>query len=139
MVRLALMLCGVGWGALIALPIAKAQWHGCGTGCKTHCQRFHCPPHLKHCQEGPPRICFECGCPRPICNPCLNPNWGYFEPCWNQWPWPPDFSHCRVPPPAASVILDPGPRGMLGVPQTAPPAAPPASELPAPRLYRPGL
>src|SRR6478735_1178676 len=39
------------------------------------CQRTHCPPPLKHCMEGHPRICWKCGCPKPICNPCDQPNW----------------------------------------------------------------
>ena len=52
-----------------------------------HCQRTHCPPCYKHCQEGAPRIKFQCGCPQPICNPCNSPNWGYFQTCWMQYPW----------------------------------------------------
>src|SRR5437868_4850475 len=49
------------------------------------CQRHHCPPALSHCQEGPPKIRVKCGCPRPICNPCNQPNWGYYERCWSPW------------------------------------------------------
>ena len=76
----------------------------CGVKCApAHCQRFHCPPALKWCAEGKPRICFQRGCPKPICNPCEAPNWGYYQTCWSPWPWPPDWSHCPVPPPASTV------------------------------------
>ena len=63
-------------------------------------ERHNCKDHQFRCQsdrddgltvccyEGPPHICFQKGCPRPICDPCVNPNWGYFETCWNPWPWP---------------------------------------------------
>src|SRR5271169_1021774 len=51
----------------------------CETGC---CQRFHCPPPFVHCQERPPCIVIRCGCPRPVCNPCMSPNFGYFQTCW---------------------------------------------------------
>ncbi len=112
---------------LLAPAAAKAQ------DC-FHCQRTHCPPHLKHCQEGPPHICFQKGCPRPICNPCLNPNWGYYETCWNPWPWPPDFSHCRAIPPAATIGLNPGGPVGIGMPQVQP--AQPETKLPPPRPLR---
>lgn len=89
----------------------------CGS-CAPHCQRFHCPPPLVHCQEGPPKIKVKKGCPRPICCPCDLPNFGYFQTCWTPWPVPPDWSHCPVPPPAAYVTpgervieeATPGPR-----------------------------
>jgi hypothetical protein len=77
-----------------------AQHHG---NCAPHCQRFHCPPPLIHCMEGPPKIKIKRGCPRPICCPCDMPNWGYYQTCWTPWPWLPDWSHCPVPPPAAFV------------------------------------
>jgi hypothetical protein len=70
--------------------------------CEPKCSCFHCPPPLKHCMEGPPKICFKHGCPKPVCTPdCSTPNWGYFQPCWRPWPWPPDYSHCPGPTPAA--------------------------------------
>jgi hypothetical protein len=100
----------------------KAQ-QPCGD-CAPHCQKFHCPPHLKHCAEGPPHICFERGCPKPICCPCNMPNWGYYQTCWTPWPWPPDWSHCPVQPPASSVIIVPGAT-------IAPPVG--VEELPEPR------
>jgi hypothetical protein len=103
--------------AFTALPaVARAQDASCATGCSTcgvvGCQRFHCPPALKWCMEGMPRICFQCGCPKPICMPgCDTPNWGYYQKCWSPWPWPPDCSHCPVPTPASQVfpgMLPPG-------------------------------
>lgn len=86
--------------------------HGRNGSCSTcggHglCPRQHCPPPYKHCMEGPPRLRFRKGCPAPVCSPCDAPNWGYFQPCWNPWPWPPDWSHCPTIPPAATVA--PGP------------------------------
>ena len=56
----------------------------CST-CAPRCQMFHCPHQLKWCSEGPPRICFRCGCPKPICCPCEAPNWGYFQKCWTKY------------------------------------------------------
>jgi hypothetical protein len=79
---------------------------GCTTGCTT-CQRLGCPPPYRHCTEGPPCIRFLCGCPRPVCNPCEQQNWGYFQPCWRPWPWPHNWNHCAVPGPAA--FIPPGP------------------------------
>jgi len=112
-------MCAVPLAAMLFAPAVVQAQHPCSDH---HCQLFNCPPGLKHRQEGSPRIHFQRGCPRPICNPCANPNWGYFEPCWSAWPWPTDFSHCRVPPPAATVVQ--------GVPHTA---TPPVTDLPPPR------
>ena len=132
---------GPAWAMLLLWPaVAPAQEPvaGCATcGAGYSCQHTHCPPGLKHCMEAPPHICFQRGCPRPVCNPCMNPNWGYFEPCWNPWPWPPDFSHCRATPPAATVGLTPFPPVTFGAPQAAPTA--PETTLPPPRPLRSGL
>ena len=76
----------------------------CGQTCNT-CQTHHCPPKLQYCMEGEPKIHVKIGCPKPICNPCAQPNWGYYEKCWNPWPFPPSFTHCPTPPPAATVAL----------------------------------
>lgn len=108
--------------------------HGCGpipcpTGhCREKCQWLCCPPHLKHCMERPPRICFWPSCPKPICTPCEAPNWGYFQTCWTPWPWPPDYSHCPVTPPAA-LIPPAGYVAREAVPRTADGEG----QLPAPR------
>jgi hypothetical protein len=75
----------------------------CGVGCQSH----HCPPPYKYCVEGPPRICWQHGCPRPICDPCDLPHWGFYETCWNDWPFRPDWTHCPSPPPTALVTLNP--------------------------------
>ncbi|MBI3411672.1 MAG: hypothetical protein HY040_25360 [Planctomycetes bacterium] len=93
---------------------------GCATAacnsCKT-CQTHHCPPCFRWCQEGAPRLKFQHGCPKPICNPCEMQNWGYYQTCWTPWPFPPDYSHCRMPVPAAegtpmmppaAVMVQPG-------------------------------
>ncbi len=95
---------------LMLQSMAKAQepCATCAAPCATcgpaGCQHFHCPPALKWCMEGMPRICFQHGCPKPICSPCEAPNWGYYQKCWTPWPWPPDWSHCPVPPPASQVF-----------------------------------
>jgi len=107
-------------------PVAVASFgapncSSCGA-CGGICQTHPCPPHFHHCQERPPVICIKCGCPRPVCNPCALPNFGYFQACWTPWPLPPDWSHCPVPPPAAYVqlgtpgVLVPGSPGGHGVP-----------------------
>jgi hypothetical protein len=137
MVLRTLAMCGIPLAALLLMPVAT-QAQDCD-----HCPRWHCPPGLKHCFEGAPHIHFRRGCPKPICNPCLNPNWGYFETCWNPWPWAPDFSHCRTPPPAATIILNPGGTAIvpqsLSVPERTVPPPPSAPVLPSPRSLRPGL
>jgi len=83
------------------------------------CGKGRCPPHFKYHYEGPPKIKFKHGCPRPICDPCYLPHYGYFPTCWHPWPFPPDWSHCAVPPPGALLPHDippPGTRRILGEP-----------------------
>jgi hypothetical protein len=111
-------ICAVPLAAMLFVPVVTQAQHPCSDH---HCQRFHCPPGLKHRQEGSPRIHFQRGCPRPICNPCTNPNWGYFEPSWSAWPWPSSVSHY----PAATVVLNP--QGG---------STPPVTDLPPPRPAR---
>jgi hypothetical protein len=97
-------------GALSALPRASAWggWFGC---C---CEK--CPPPYVRCEEGPPRLRFKIGCGKPVCDPCRLEHWGYYQNCWHPYPWPPDWSHCRVPPPGALVP----PCGPGGTPLNAP-------------------
>lgn len=126
--------------AIFALsPIAAWAQEACSSGfcgsagaCGFHCQSHHCP-YMRHCQEGAPIIKIHCGCPKPICNPCNAPNFGYFQTCWSPWPFPPDLSHCPTPQGLAGV---PGfapnmPEGVLGHPAPVAPQNPMA--LPAPR------
>ena len=114
-----------------ALPsLSSAQTFGtaigiCGDGCGVSCGH-HCPPPFKYLQEGPPRIHFKHGCPHPVANPCTLPNWGYFETCWNPWPFPPNWNHCYQPPPASYVHLN----AYGSPPMFMPPAAPLAMPLP---------
>ena len=95
--------------------VAQAQ-ESCGTclACRSCCPIF-CP-HYKHCAEGAPRICIMNGCPKPLCNPCTMPNWGYYQTCWSPWPWGPDWSHCPVPTPASQVFVP----GQLVTPNYSP-------------------
>lgn len=107
----------------------------CLGGC---CPKFHCPPRLQHCLEGAPRLHFRCGCPRPICNPCNLPNWGYYQACWNPWPWQHNWSHCPVPPPAA--LVHPGLPPVDNHPGQGRPVPDPSTIMPTPRpVERPGL
>ena len=114
--------CGPGGcqgGAVLGAP--------CGS---PHCHRQDCPPPYTHCMEGPPKIKFKKGCPRPVCPPaCETPNWGYFQPCWRPWPWPPDWSHCPYPVPAA--VVTPPPPGMVPLAIEGP--APGSQQLHQPR------
>lgn len=128
---------GVRWLAGVGLAAAALFWSSgtaaaqapCGD-CAPHCQHKHCPPPLNHCWEGPPRIKFRHACPKPICNPCQTqaPNWGYYQTCWTPWPWPPDWNHCPVQPPAAVVL-----------PGVMQPGAATEETSPPPRKIRPGL
>jgi hypothetical protein len=60
------------------------------------------------------------------------PNFGYFQTCWTPWPLPPDWSHCKVPPPAAYVQLQ-GPQATPGMPNTnRQQPAPPTNAYPSP-------
>jgi hypothetical protein len=61
------------------------------------CGWRHCPPAYVHYQEGPPKLHFRRICPKPVCNPCCLPHYGYFATCWHPWPFPSDYSHCRYP------------------------------------------
>src|SRR4051812_39074805 len=107
--------------------LARAQQGcpSCGGGiCLPEVPRSHCPPPYCHIQEGPPHIHYKCGCPAPVCNPCDLPHYGYFQPCWRPWPYPPDWSHCPEVPPAA--LINPGPlppnttTNLPGEPETTP-------------------
>src|SRR2546429_206614 len=95
-----------------AMPaVSFAQQFGTPTAasclsCAPFCQSHHCPPAFQYCYEGPPRIHFQRGCPRPVCNPCDLPHFGYFDTCWSPWPFPANWTHCPTPPPAAFVTLN---------------------------------
>jgi hypothetical protein len=148
-----------GWAQQACGPRVTFGTPSCGIGCGTPCQTHHCPPAFKYCYEGAPRIHWTRGCPRPICNPCDLPNWGYYETCWSPYPFPPNWSHCPTLPPAAFVNLSPYvnpnlpqlpvnpqrvvPPGTLPMPSTLPPGHQgPVDELPQPRRIegsRPGI
>lgn len=88
-----------------------------------HCTCEPCPKCYEHCTEGPPKIKFKCGCPKPVCDPCSLKNWGYYENHWQPWPYAPNFSRCFEfgPPPMMA--------GVTG--------APPLMSRPDPTLPRP--
>ena len=98
-----------------------------GSNC---CQSHHCPPAFNHCVEGPPCICWKHGCPHPICDPCNLPHWGFWEKCWNPYPFPPNWTHCPAPPPSSLVNLNP--LANQGVPALRPPNMLPPTTVPTP-------
>src|SRR5262249_6046406 len=63
------------------------------------CGKAPCPPFYKHHYEGAPKIKFKRACPRPICNPCNLPHYGYFGSCWHPWPFPRNECACDLPQP----------------------------------------
>ena len=58
-----------------------------------------CCPKITFCIEKPPKICFKCVCSKPLCDPCTIEGNGYFPTCWRPFAYPPNYSHCPVPPP----------------------------------------
>jgi hypothetical protein len=141
--------------ALLGAPWLFAQCSGggcasCGTVPACAPCRGKCPPPVIHYFEGPPRLKFRKACPRPVCDPCYLEHYGYYQTCWAPWPFPPDWSHCSVPPPGAVLPLPavppftprtrlpdriPGGAGTPGTPDTERPPAKKKSDsdLPAPR------
>lgn len=127
-------------GAL-ALALAPAAFGGIFYGC---CHE-PCPPCYVHCQEGHPRIRIKCGCPKPVCDPCDLEHFGYYPTCWQPWPYPPDWSHCPVPPPGAvfdatAGLAGPGapmPRSVGGQPERMPTLPEAGSSLPPPHVRIP--
>jgi hypothetical protein len=109
------------WPLLAALALAHATpaWAqhvvtttaadcmSCGPNCAPLCGsvKHPCPPWFCHIQEGPPRLKIKRGCPRPVCDPCNLPHFGYFQTCWSPWPYPDNWNHC--PTPTASQMLPP--------------------------------
>ena len=58
------------------------------------------------------------------------PHWGWYETCWTPWPWPANFAHCPMPPPATFVTMHP----------IASPPMPPIRTLqPGTTFERPGV
>ena len=114
------------WKSAILVPavLLAAGWVGSSPAQAQHnfmghlFQHHHCPPPFVHCQEGPPNIKYKHACPRPVCNPCDLPHYGYFQPCWRPWPFPPDWSHCPEVPPAA--LIHPGLPLLAQMPETGP-------------------
>jgi hypothetical protein len=110
---------------LLSIVPASLGQENCQTCCPSTCNRWDCPPYFKYCQEGSPRICIQCGCPKPVCCPSDAPNWGYYQRCWRPWPWAPNWSHCYGVPPASQLVP---PLSFAGE------AAHPSNQLPAPRV-----
>ena len=112
------------WLAMPALASAQpgAPCASFGIPCVAPCNSHHCPPAYKHRYEGAPHIHWQRGCPHPICNPCDLQHWGYYDTCWSPWPFPPNWSHCAVPPPATYVHVNPYGNTQMPPMRTAPPA-----------------
>lgn len=81
-------------------------------------------PCTVFCRPKHPRVHYKCICPQRINSCCGVANWGYYPTCWQQWPFPPNYEHCPVPP----VTMNPP----ANSPET--PLAPAGTEqLPAPK------
>jgi hypothetical protein len=97
--------------ATYSAPAAPSSGGGCATcaastpsassGHPGH--KVDCPPPYYHVYEGPPCMKFKKGCPRPVCDPCELPHFGYFQTCWSPWPYPRDFRHCPYPHPSDAL------------------------------------
>src|SRR5204863_4098096 len=110
-------------GLAFAPAAVAQQCDSCGKG--------PCPPYYKYHYEGPPKIKFKCGCPRPICDPCNLPHYGYFPTCWHPWPFPRNECPCHHPQP--DVLLPYGDN--TGMPHRLAPSdatSPPRSLAPVP-------
>ena len=130
-VRHGALLSAILLAGLVLVPAASAQ-QPCQS-CES-CGYYNgkpCPPWVKYRFEGPPRLKFKHGCPRPLCDPCNLPHYGYYQTCWHPWPFPPDWSHCPVPPPGTQVPYEhPGRRQTVFEPPT---------EAPSPRRADPAI
>jgi hypothetical protein len=84
----------------------------------------HCPKTV-FCRPKPPHIKYKCVCPKPICPYCELENFGYYPTCWRAWPYPPNYSHCPVPPTIVTAPCSP-----IGAPNS-PDQLPPPSQVPA--------
>ena len=120
---------------------ASGSCSSCATSaCYTGACKHHCPPYWKWVSEGPPKICYKCGCPRPVCDPCSLEHFGYYQTCWQPWPYPPDWSHCPSPPPGDVLPPPPYPPYSPKAPRNLPQYDRDASaqpDLPSPRPVAP--
>jgi hypothetical protein len=74
----------------------------------------NCPTYV-FCRPKPPKIKYQCVCPKPLCPGCQFEHFGYYPTCWRSWPYPPDYSYCPVPPTIATA-----PCGPTGAPNSGP-------------------
>jgi hypothetical protein len=109
-----LLACSVtGYLLFVLRPTALADgFNSCGWGM--------CPPAYVHCPAGGPKICFKRTCPKPVCNPCRLPHYGYFATCWHPWSFPPDYYHCPYPTGSMGEIASPA----RGAPRVKPEKGP---------------
>ncbi len=115
---LALVAAGAATARAQSDPAGNCATGNCATGnCGVQvggcadCQKKDCPPKFIVCTPKPPKICFKCACPKPICDPCQpdpTGNYGYLPVCWRPWMAPPNYSHCPVPSPTQLMDTHPG-------------------------------
>jgi hypothetical protein len=90
--------------ACLVLPAlsrsATADDGACGGGCCPPAR--HCPV-TTFCRPKAPCIKYKCTCPKPVCDVCSLNHAGYYPTCWQPWPFPPNYSHCLVPPTTTQV------------------------------------
>lgn len=77
------------FGSLFNAGQCCAPTHGCG-------KYIFCTPR-------PPHLKFPSVCGNGVCNPCTWDHYGYYNTCWAQWGFPPDYGHCPTPQLAAHV------------------------------------
>ena len=105
---------------------------GCATGACGSCAT--CCPKYTFYIEKPPKICFKCVCSKPICDPCTIQGNGYFPTCWRPFAYPPNYSHCPVPPPG---VLASQPPPLIAAPGLTAPEQGHGDALPPPRTANP--
>ncbi|HEY7424304.1 MAG TPA: hypothetical protein VH682_08765 [Gemmataceae bacterium] len=89
---------------------------------------LHCPKTV-FCKPRCPNIKYRCVCPKPVCSCGGLENFGYYATCWQPWPFPPDYSHCPVPPP----IVVAAPSRSTPSPSTPKEAPESTEQLPSPK------
>src|SRR5262245_33244641 len=87
---------------------------------------YLCCPKTVFYKPRTPRIKFKCVCPKPI-GPCDGlENFGYYQTCWQPWPFPPNCPHGPVPPTISTAP-----------PSTSKAAPESLEQLPAPQTEKP--
>ena len=101
---------------------------GCATGACGSC--FTCCPKYSFTIEKPPKICFKSVCSKPMCDPCDIRGQRLLPDLLAAWAYPPNYSHCPVPPPG---VLASQPPPLVAAPGVTAPEEGQDDALPPPR------